>query len=65
MAPLQVFTSRPDTLFGVQYLVVSPEHELVNRATLPAEYADRVLTFVRDLEKARNLENAEESKEGE
>ncbi len=28
--PLQVFTTRPDTLFGATYVVLAPEHELVD-----------------------------------
>ncbi len=28
-----VFTTRPDTLFGATYMVLSPEHELVNEIT--------------------------------
>lgn len=26
---LKVFTSRPDTIYGVQYIVISPEHPLI------------------------------------
>ena len=30
-----VFTTRPDTLFGVTYAVLAPEHSLVREITLP------------------------------
>ncbi len=29
--PLEVFTTRPDTIFGATYMVVAPEHPLVDR----------------------------------
>jgi leucyl-tRNA synthetase len=32
---IRVYTTRPDTLFGVTYLVLSPEHPLVNCLTVP------------------------------
>jgi len=30
---LEVFTTRPDTLFGATYMVIAPEHELVKKIT--------------------------------
>ncbi len=30
---LRVYTTRPDTIFGVDFMVVAPEHELVNKIT--------------------------------
>src|SRR5207244_10576343 len=32
---ITVFTTRPDTLFGATYMVLSPEHVLVKRLTTP------------------------------
>jgi leucyl-tRNA synthetase len=36
---ITVFTTRPDTLFGATYMVLAPEHELVNKIA-PAEWPD-------------------------
>jgi leucyl-tRNA synthetase len=30
---IEVFTTRPDTIFGVSFMVIAPEHELVNHIT--------------------------------
>jgi leucyl-tRNA synthetase len=35
--PIRVFTTRPDTLFGATYMVLAPEHELVDAVTTDAQ----------------------------
>ncbi len=34
---IRVFTTRPDTLFGATFMVLAPEHALVERLTSPAQ----------------------------
>ena len=36
---ITVYTTRPDTLFGATYMVLAPEHELVNSITTPEQKA--------------------------
>ncbi|GEO58206.1 leucine--tRNA ligase [Companilactobacillus bobalius] len=36
---VNIFTTRPDTAFGVQYMVLAPEHELVDEITTPEQKA--------------------------
>ncbi len=42
---LEIFTTRPDTLFGVTFMVVSPEHPLLKTIT-PAEGQTRVQAYL-------------------
>jgi len=35
--PIRVFTTRPDTLFGATYMVLAPEHPLVDKITTPEQ----------------------------
>jgi leucyl-tRNA synthetase len=42
---IEVFTTRPDTLFGVTFVTLAPEHELVEVIT-PADRRDEVMAYV-------------------
>jgi leucyl-tRNA synthetase len=42
---IEVFTTRPDTLFGATFMVLAPEHELVGKITTP-EQKEEVEAYV-------------------
>jgi leucyl-tRNA synthetase len=44
---LDVFTTRPDTLYGATFFVLAPEHPLVARLVAGTEREDEVLAYVR------------------
>ncbi len=37
---IDVFTTRPDTIFGVSFMTLAPEHELVSQITTPEQKAE-------------------------
>ncbi|AXO81029.1 leucine--tRNA ligase [Olleya aquimaris] len=37
---IEVFTTRPDTIFGVSFMTLAPEHELVSQITTPEQKAE-------------------------
>ena len=41
---IQVFTTRPDTIYGVSFLVLAPEHELVSKITT-SEYKEDIKSY--------------------
>lgn len=42
---IEVFTTRPDTIFGVSYVTLAPEHELVDKITTEAQ-KEKVAAYV-------------------
>ncbi len=46
---VRCYTTRPDTIFGVDFLVIAPEHELVSQITTPDQQAavDDYITYVK------------------
>ncbi|MBC7886517.1 MAG: leucine--tRNA ligase [Ferruginibacter sp.] len=54
---LRVYTTRPDTIFGVDFMVVAPEHELVKQITTAAQKReiDNYLTYVKSRSERERL----------
>ncbi|NBX16110.1 MAG: leucine--tRNA ligase [Proteobacteria bacterium] len=61
-ARIEVFTTRPDTLFGATYLVLAPEHPLVARITTPAN-ADAVKKYQDEASRKSDLDRTELNKD--
>jgi leucyl-tRNA synthetase len=59
---IRVFTTRPDTLFGATYMVLSPEHKLVGTLTTPAQ-RQQVEAYKAEVAKKSDLERTELAKE--
>jgi len=63
---IRVFTTRPDTIFGVTYMVLAPEHPLVEELIKDKAEAAKVREFVARVKKQSEMErtSAEGEKEG-
>jgi len=60
---MRIFTTRPDTLFGVTYMVLSPEHPLVDTLMPYCENKDAVEAYVTAAAKKSDFERTEVVKE--
>jgi leucyl-tRNA synthetase len=61
-AGITVFTTRPDTLFGATYLVLSPEHKLVELVTTAGQRT-AVTDYQAEVSRKSDLERTELAKE--
>jgi len=61
-AELNVFTTRPDTLYGATYMVIAPEHPLLTQITTD-EQSQAVFDYVEKAKSKSDLERAELSKD--
>jgi leucyl-tRNA synthetase len=58
---IEVFTTRVDTIFGVSFLVIAPEHELVAELTTPAQKAD-IDAYITQTKKKSELDRMADTK---
>ncbi|MHC1691668.1 MAG: leucine--tRNA ligase [Sphaerochaetaceae bacterium] len=61
-AALEVYTTRSDTLFGATYMVVSPEHPLVEKLTTPDQKA-AVQAYIGQAARKSDLERTDLAKD--
>ena len=59
---LKVFTTRPDTLFGATYMVLAPEHELVDQITTDKQMK-AVTKYKKEAAAKTDIERGDVSKE--
>jgi len=59
---IRVYTTRPDTLFGATYMVLAPEHDLVNIITTDQQRA-AVQAYVQQTSNKSELDRTAETKE--
>jgi leucyl-tRNA synthetase len=58
---LTVFTTRPDTIFGVDFMALAPEHELVKKITT-AEHKEEVEKYLKYVESRSEIDRMAEVK---
>ena len=59
---IDTFTTRVDTIYGVTFIVISPEHPLVEQLTIP-EHKDEVDQYVSNARKQSEIERLSTEKE--
>lgn len=63
---VSVFTTRPDTVFGITYMVLAPEHPLVEKLTRDTPYQQAVDEFIHRMKFLNEIDrtSTETEKEG-
>ncbi|MBY0328798.1 leucine--tRNA ligase [Patescibacteria group bacterium] len=60
---IKVFTTRADTLFGVTYVVLAPEHQLLEVLKPQIKNLDEVESYIEEVQKKEDIDRTAEGKE--
>ncbi|MDP3784641.1 MAG: class I tRNA ligase family protein [bacterium] len=60
---IEVFTTRPDTLFGATYMVLSPEHDLISKLANQISNIKEVEEYIKKAKARSSFAEASEDKE--
>jgi leucyl-tRNA synthetase len=60
--PIEVFTTRPDTLWGATFMVLAPEHPLVDKLT-PPEQVEAVHAYIHEAVRQTDIQRESTEKE--
>jgi len=60
---IEVFTTRPDTLMGATFMVISPEHPLVEKIMSSGGETEEIKKYIGEAKKKSDMERAELSKD--
>jgi len=59
---IKVFTTRPDTIFGATYLVLAPEHEMVQKLKTQIVNWNEVEKYIKEVKNKTEIERTAENK---
>ena len=60
---LDIFTTRPDTLYGVTYMVLAPEHPFLKDLVAGSQYEDAVMAYIDKVQHMSDIERTSTTKE--
>lgn len=60
---IEVFTTRPDTIFGATYVVISPEYQNILEIINAADNADEIIQYQEQASKKTDIERKDDTKE--
>ena len=60
---LKIYTTRPDTMFGVTFMVIAPEHPILQKYKDKIENLDEVLEYAKNAKKKTEFERVQLAKD--